>query len=296
MAAKPSVAAGNDVHAVQTGTEGEAAAAAAGTVSGSPETAPHISDDGDVLVGVEPAATAPKNNTAASTPAQVPNGSSGRPSGNADLKDAPAASVQTAAEAPSVVVQISDDDKGTSDGEVKVNIVAVTLTQKPAEPVASSVDISDGCTDKADGSVKVDVTAVTAAQTARAHKSETGAASASGQQDTIRSQILAVERPSLAELLPAGDDRRDREAHVGSPGKLVAGTGFRKAGSQPSKMSNWLVGDSKQAGSEMDAGRALGNKASKSDEKAIQSDPSGTGSDEDDDTVVQVTVDRSLLG
>lgn len=288
MAARPRPAVFNDVHAVQTGTEGEASAA---TVSGSPESAVLISDDGDVLVSVEPAATAQKNDTAASTPVQVPDGSR---TGNADMKDAPAASVQTAAGTPSVVVQISAADKGTSDGEVKVNFVSAMPAQKPAEPAASSVNISDGRTGNADGSVKVDVTAVTAAQTTGAHKSETSADTASGQQETLCSQFLARGHPSLAELLPDWDHGWDREAHIGTPGRLGAGRGVRMAGSQPSKMSNWLVGDSNQAGSEVDAGRASGNKASKSDEKTIES--SGTGSDEDDDTVVQVTVDRSLLG
>lgn len=279
-AAKPRAAAVNDVHAVITGTESEAAAAS-GTASSSPEATVKASNDGAVVVIVEPAATVPKNNTAARTPIQVPDGSS---SGSADVNDAPAAFVQTAAGEPSVLVQISDVDQGTSDGEVRVDIVSVTPSQKPAESAALSVEVSDGHTDMLDGSVKVDVTAVTAAQTAREHKSDTGAGTASGQQDDTRCNSLAALHPSTA-------DPRVYWDHEST------GNAFNKVGSQPSKVSNWLMDDSNQAGSEVEAGSASGNRASRFDEKPIESDPSGTGSDEDDDdTVVQVTVDRSLLG
>ena len=281
-AAKPSIAAIDDVHTAQTGIETEAAAAA-GTVSSSPEATLKTSDDGEVLVSVEPAATVQKNDTAASTPVQVSEGYSSMHNGSADVNDAPAAALdKTAAEAPSVVVQISDVDKGTSDGEVEVNIVSATPSQKPAEPAASSLEVSDGHTDKADGIVRVLVTAVTADQTAGAPESDTGAGTACGQQEDPCNNSLAALHPRITE-------------RWGIWGRGSPGTAFREVGSQPT-MFNRLMDDSNQAGSEVEAGSASGNRASKHDGKAIASGPGGIGSDEDDDTVVQVTVDRSLLG
>lgn len=209
-AVKPSIAATDDVvDPLQCGTEAEAAPAAVATASGSPEATLMISNDGEVLVSVEPAA----------------------------------------------------------------------IVQKPAEPAASSVEISDGFMDKADGSVKVDVTAVTVAQTAGAHQSKTGAGTASGQQE--------------------GPCRNSSDACSGYPGRIMTGrqgTTFSKEGRQPSKESNWLLGESNQAGSEVDDCRASGNEALKPDEKAVDSNAKGTGSDKDDTNAVPITVDRSLLG
>ena len=227
-AVKPSIAATDDVvDPLQCGTEAEAAPAAVATASGSPEATLMISNDGEVLVSVEPAA----------------------------------------------------------------------IVQKPAEPAASSVEISDGLTDKADGSVKVDVTAVTAAQTAGAHQVETGAGTASGQQEGPCSNSLDAMHPQVSTLLAEGDHAYD--AHSGYPGRIMTGrqgTTFSKEGRQPSKESNWLLGESNQAGSEVDACRASGNEALKPDEKAVDSNAKGTGSDKDDTNAVPITVDRSLLG
>ena len=216
-ASKPSITAVDDVRPVQSGTEAEAAAAEAGTVSDSPI---KISNDGDVLVSVEPAA----------------------------------------------------------------------IVQKLAEPEALSVEISDGHMDKADGSFEVDVTA---AQTARAHQSKINAGTASGQQEGPRNDSLTAFQPPLPTVLAD----LDCDAH-GTHGRLMtgsSGTTSSKVGGQPSKESNWLLGNDNQAGSGAGAGRASGNKASKSDEKAVESGPRGTGSEKDDSSVVPITVDRSLL-
>lgn len=230
-ASKPNAVAVNGVLAGESDKEAAAAAAGAATVLGSPVAVVQLSEVEDVQVSVEPAATVQPHDRAASTPVQVPHGSSGMCSGTVGVNEAPTALVQTASRAPAVVVQISDIEEGTSDGEVQVDIMSATPSQKPAKSIGSAVELSDGKKDEAGGSVKVDVdvAAVTGGQTAR-------------------------------------------------------------AGSQPSKVSNWLVGDSKQAGKEVDAGKAPGKP-----NQAVGLGPSGAGSDVDGESMVQVTVDRSLL-
>ena len=117
------------------------------------------------------------------------------------------------------------------------------------------MEITEGDKEVTDGIIQVEVAAGKAAKAAEAHKPV--------------SESDAVRARSDTEVTP--------EPY--------------QAGSQPSRVSNWLVGDANQEGSEV---------AATTDSAAVSSDVkaavNGVGSDETDDHSVEVIVDASLLG
>ena len=264
-AAEPSIAAVDATHAAEGGIAGEAAATAEGL---SPKAKVQINgadeemSDGDVQVNGAVGEMSDGDVQVSVEPAaaiQKHNGTASTPvqgpnhSSGVHSRNAEVkdASATSGEAAAAVVVQISDGDKGTSDGEVRVNVVSSKPGEKPAKPASVSVEISEGQQDKADGSITVDITAVTAAKAARAQTH-----------------------------MPEDDAAR-------ASGKIGV---TNKAGRQPSKAFNWLVGDTNQAGS------ASGNQVAKADQKPGEPGLNSMGADEGDDNVVQVTVDTSLLG
>lgn len=184
----------------------------------------------------------------------------------------PAATVQPHDRAASTPLQVSDGSSGMRSGTDEVNEAPTALAQTASRAPAVVVQISDVEEGTSDGEVQVNIVSATP------------------------SQMPAKSGQSAVEISDGQKDKADGSFKVDVDVAAVTGAQTARAGSQPGKVSNWLVGDSKQAGKEVDAGKAPGNKTGKSNEIAAGFGPSGAGSDVDGESVVvQVTVDRSLL-
>lgn len=211
--------------------------------------------DGGARTGSGSVNTEKQPDRGASAQFRLSNNSSSARDGDINVETATPASVQTAA-APPVVVQVEDSGMHTSDGEIKVHTTAASPSQRVVKPAAPSVEVTEGDKGVADGSVKVEVAAGTAAKAAEIYK------------------------PMFES--DAGRARSDTEA-MPEP---------YKPGSQSSRVSNWLVTDASQAGSEV----AAADTASADLESNAKAAVDGMGSEEADDHSVQVIVDASLLG
>lgn len=181
----------------------------------------------------------------------------------------PAAAVQPYDRAASTPIQVSDGSSGMRNGTVKVNEAPTALVLAVGGAPAVVVQISDVEGGTTDGEVQVNIMSATP------------------------SQKPAKSAPSAVEISDGHKDEAGGSVKVDVDVAAVTGGQIARAGSQPSKVSNWLVGDSKQAGKEGSAGKAPGNKAGKPNQIGLG--PGGAGSDVDGESVVQVTVDRSLL-
>lgn len=184
----------------------------------------------------------------------------------------PAATVQPHDTAASTHIQVPDAASGLPSGTVEVNEAPTALVQAVGGAPAVVVQISDVEEGSSDGEVQVNILSATP------------------------SQEPAKSTHSAVEISDGKKDEAGGSVKVDVDVAAVTGAQTSRAGSQPSKVSNWLVGDSKQASKEVDAGKAPGNKAAKLNQVAVGLGPGGAGSDVDGESVVQVTVDRSLLG
>lgn len=210
--------------------------------------------DGGAQTGSGSVNTEKQPDRGASTQVRISDSPSSAQDGNIVVETATPASVQSAA-APPVVVQVKDSGMHTSDGEIRVHTTAASPSQRVVKPAAPSVEVTENDKGVADGSVKVEVAAGTAAKAAATFK-------------------------PMSES-DAGRERSDTEV-MPEP---------YKAGSQPSRVSNWLTGDTNPAGSEVAADTA--SAADSSNAKAAVND---MGPEEADDHCVEVIVDASLLG
>lgn len=183
----------------------------------------------------------------------------------------PVATVQPHDRAASTPIQVPDASSGMRSGTVKVNEAPTALVQTASRAPAVVVQISDVEEGMSDGEVQVNIMSATPSQ------------------KPVKSAQSAVE------ISDGPEDEAGGSVKVDVDVAAVTGVQTARAGSQPSKVSNWLVGDSKQAGKEVDAGKAPGNKAGNPNQIAVGLVPDGAGLDVDGESMVQVTVDRSLL-
>ena len=205
------------------------------------------------------------------------------------------AAAATVPDTPVAVVQLSKDE------DVQVSVESAATVQPHDRAASTPNQVPDASSGMRSGTVKVSEAATALVKTARRAPAlvvQTISADGEVQIDVVSarpSQKPAKSAQSAVEISDGQKDEAGGSVDVDVDVAAVTGGQTARAGSQPSKVSNWLVGDSKQAGKERDAGKASGNKAGKPNQKAVGLGPSSAGSDVDGESVVQVTVDRSLL-
>ena len=217
-----------------------------------------------------------------------------------DKGAAATAAAATVPDTPVAVVQLSGDE------DVQVSVESAATVQPHDRAASTPTPVPDGSSSMRSGTVEVNEAPTALVQTASRAPAvvvqisdiEEGMSDGEVQVDIVSarpSQKPAKSGQSAVEISCGKKDETGGSVKVDVDVAAVTGGQTARAGSQPSKVSNWLVGDSKQAGKEGDAGMAPGNKAGKPNQKAVGLGRSGAGSDVDGESMVQVTVDRSLL-